>query len=99
MAQSFINSITNTGTTSLYYNYQRTSDAMWMYGVELAPNQTKTFVFYENCFATVDVNAPVNVISSGVYPPPPQPTEAPHLYFQHQRHPQQNNINIMVFLH
>jgi hypothetical protein len=46
--------ITNTGTTTQYVNYQRCSDNLVFYEVDIAPGQTKRFWVLQDSFQTFD---------------------------------------------
>ena len=46
--------ITNTGETSVSFNYQRCDDAEWQYQVELEPNQTKNIWLINNTYSIAD---------------------------------------------
>jgi len=72
--------LTNTGTTSINFNYRRCDDSMWEYQVNLDPNQTKNIWLINGTYQIAQLFAPsVNLINDGVYPltPTPTPTTTP----------------------
>jgi len=72
--------LTNTGTTSINFNYRRCDDSMWEYQVNLDPNQTKNIWLINGTYQVAQLFAPsVNLINDGVYPltPTPTPTTTP----------------------
>ena len=44
--------LTNTGSTTTYFNYRRCDDAMWEYQVSLEPNQTKNIWLLNGSYST-----------------------------------------------
>jgi len=67
--------LTNTGTTSINFNYRRCDDSMWEYQVNLDPNQTKNIWLIDGTYQIAQLFAPsVNLINDGVYPLTPTPT-------------------------
>ena len=43
-------SLTNTGNTLVNFNYQRCEDNLWMYQVDLFPNEEKNIWFVDGTF-------------------------------------------------
>jgi hypothetical protein len=73
-------SLTNTGDTVVYLNYQRLSDGMLENEVELNPNERKTIWYVNGTFSTDIVNPPIVESNSSVWPPiplTPTPTRTP----------------------
>jgi len=73
--------LTNTGSTTINFNYRRCDDALWQYQVELLPNETKTIWLLDNTYSSVFSNSIV-LINQGNFPPPapsgtPTPTATP----------------------
>ena len=67
-------SLTNTGDTVVYLNYQRLSDGMLENEVELNPNQRKTIWYVNGTFSTDIVNPPIVESGNSVWPPIPPTT-------------------------
>ena len=62
--------LTNTGSTSIFFNYQRCSDAMWEYQIELKPNQTKNVWLLNNTFSSPYQGSSNFILQDeGVFPP------------------------------
>lgn len=59
--------LTNTGNTSVNFNYQECSDSQWQYQVELKPNETKSIWLLENTYSTAFNSNIVKV--EQVFPP------------------------------
>jgi hypothetical protein len=59
--------LTNTGDTSVNFNYRRCDDNMWMYQVALKPAQTKTIFLLEDSFSTAFQT--VSLVDEGNFPP------------------------------
>ena len=73
MYRTIFTRIVNTGSTnSIYINYQRASDKMWQYQVELRPGQSRNLWFVENTFETFFPNPKLEYIF--YYPFPPEIT-------------------------
>lgn len=58
--------LTNTGSTTTYFNYRRCDDAMWEYQVSLEPNQTKNIWLINGSYSTSYTTI---VKTSSVFPP------------------------------
>jgi hypothetical protein len=60
--------LTNTGDTSVNFNYRRCDDAMWMYQVPLKSNQTKNIFLLNNTYSTA---FPTKIVlnDEGDFPP------------------------------
>ena len=59
--------LTNTGSTTTYFNYRRCDDAMWEYQVSLEPNQTKNIWLLNGSYSTSYTT--ISIDSSSVFPP------------------------------
>ena len=59
--------LTNTGSTTTYFNYRRCDDAMWEYQVSLEPNQTKNIWLLNGSYSTSYTTIARD--SSSVFPP------------------------------
>jgi hypothetical protein len=59
--------LTNTGSTTTYFNYRRCDDAMWEYQVSLEPNQTKNIWLLNGSYSTSYTT--ISRVSSSVFPP------------------------------
>ena len=67
--------LTNTGTTSVNFNYQRCDDLMWEYQVNLDPNETKNIWVVDGTYAIAQLfQSSVSVINYGSFPLAPTPT-------------------------
>jgi len=70
MLKTFFTRILNTGSTkSIYVNYQRSSDLMWQYQVQLKPNKSRNIWFIENTFETFLDNPTIQYIFYYEFPP------------------------------
>ena len=70
MLKTIFTRILNTGSTnSVYINYQRASDKMWQYQVELRPGQLRNLLFVENTFETFFSNPTLEYIFYYPFPP------------------------------
>ena len=62
--------LTNTGTTTVNFNYRRCDDSMWEYQVELEPNQTKNIWLIDNTYSIApSFKNHVNLVDDGAFPP------------------------------
>jgi hypothetical protein len=59
--------LTNTGSTTTYFNYRRCDDAMWEYQVSLEPSQTKNIWLLNGSYSTSYTT--ISRESSSVFPP------------------------------
>jgi hypothetical protein len=67
--------LTNTGTTSVNFNYQRCDDLMWEYQVNLDPNETKNIWVINGSYSIAQLfQSSVSLINYGAFPLPPTPT-------------------------
>lgn len=71
--------LTNTGTTIINFNYQKCADNLWIYQVELEPNQTKN-IWVQN--QTLQIPQyflqTLEIVNDGEFPEPPiTPTPTP----------------------
>jgi type VI secretion system secreted protein VgrG len=67
--------LTNTGTTAVNFNYRRCDDNMWLYQVNLDPNETKNIWFIDGTFNIAEYFGPiVEITNDGGFPPNPTPT-------------------------
>ena len=55
--------ITNTGSTKVYFSYQACNDFVWNYDVPLNPGETKTIWYLNNTFSSPNTNLEVNVVN------------------------------------
>ena len=77
--------LTNTGSTIIYFTYRRCDDALWDYQVELLPNQTKNIWVIEGTYTIApSFKNIVSLVDEGVFPPisatstpTPSPTNTP----------------------
>jgi hypothetical protein len=72
--------LTNTGTTTVNFNYRRCDDTMWDYQVNLNPNETKNIWLIDGTYNIADAfNGSVLLVNDGVYPitPTQTPTNTP----------------------
>ena len=62
--------LTNTGTTSINFNYRRCDDSMWEYQVNLDPNETKNIWLINGTYQIAPTYASKMVlVDTGVFPP------------------------------
>jgi hypothetical protein len=70
--------LTNTGSTTVNFNYQRCDDTLWQYQVELSPNQTKNIWFVNGTYSSAQLfQQSIVLVDDGAFPPPqitPTPT-------------------------
>jgi hypothetical protein len=67
--------LTNTGSTSVNFNYRRCDDSMWQYQVNLDPNETKNIWLINQTYSIATLFQPnVVLVDDGVFPPTPTPT-------------------------
>ena len=67
--------LTNTGTTSINFNYRRCDDSMWEYQVNLDPNQTKNIWLINGTYQIAEsFQTNVSLVNDGAYPLTPTPT-------------------------
>ena len=71
--------LTNTGTTTVNFSYQRCDDAFWQYQVELFPNQVKNIWVINGTYTVAQsFKNSILLVNDGVFPPvPPTPTPTP----------------------
>ena len=73
--------LTNTGSTTVNFSYQRCDDALWDYQVELAPNQTKNIWVINGTYTVAAAfKNVISLVNQGVFPPifaTPTPTPTP----------------------
>jgi hypothetical protein len=73
--------LTNTGSTTVNFSYQRCDDALWDYQVELAPNQTKNIWVINGTYTVAAAfKNVISFVNQGVFPPvfpTPTPTQTP----------------------
>lgn len=55
--------ITNTGSTKVYFSYQACNDFVWNYDVPLNPGETKTIWYLNNTFSSPNTNLEVDVVN------------------------------------
>ena len=60
--------LTNTGSTTINFNYRRCDDTMWEYQIPLKPNQTKNIWLIDGTFSTAFASSVV-INDGGVFPP------------------------------
>ena len=58
--------ISNKGTTKVYFNYQSCGDFVWSYEVPLNPGETKTIWYVDNTFNSPNTNLDVKVVNTPV---------------------------------
>jgi hypothetical protein len=62
--------LTNTGSTSVNFSYQRCDDTLWDYQVELAPNQVKNIWVIDGSYTVAaSFKSSISLINDGVFPP------------------------------
>ena len=67
--------LTNTGSTSINFNYQRCDDFMWQYQVNLDQNETKNIWLVDETYSIAQLFQPsVVLVNNGVFPLTPTPT-------------------------
>ena len=67
--------LTNTGSTTVNFNYQRCDDTLWQYQVELLPNQTKNIWFVNGTYSSAQLfQQSIVVNDEGAFPPAISPT-------------------------
>jgi hypothetical protein len=70
--------LTNTGSTTVNFNYQRCDDTLWQYQVELLPNQTKNIWFVNGTYSSAQLfQQSIVVNDEGAFPPAISPTPTP----------------------
>lgn len=70
--------LTNTGSTTVNFNYQRCDDTLWQYQVELLPNQTKNIWLVNGTYSSAQLfQQSVVVVDEGAFPPAISPTPTP----------------------
>ena len=77
MANSRKYSLTNTGSTLLYFSYVRSSDQMVFDQVCLNPGETKNIWFIDNTFKTANQLSDFVIVDYGPFPTTPTPTVSP----------------------
>jgi hypothetical protein len=75
--------LTNTGSTTVNFNYQRCDDTLWQYQIELLPNQTKNIWLVNGTYSSAQLfQQSIVLIDNGVFPPlqiTPTPSVTPTL--------------------
>jgi len=67
--------LTNTGSTIVNFNYRRCDDSMWVYQVELLPNQTKNIWLINDSYSIApSYVGVVNLVNDGAFPITPTQT-------------------------
>lgn len=67
--------LTNTGTTSVNFNYRRCDDFMWQYQVNLDPNESKNIWLVNNSYHVAQLFQPnIQLTNDGLFPLTPTPT-------------------------
>ena len=62
--------LTNTGSTSVNFSYQRCDDTFWDYQIELTPNQVKNIWVIDGTYTVApSFKASISLINDGVFPP------------------------------
>jgi hypothetical protein len=70
--------LTNTGSTTVNFNYQRCDDTLWQYQVELLPNQTKNIWLVNGTYSSAQLfQQSVVLVDEGAFPPAISPTPTP----------------------
>ena len=75
--------LTNTGSTTVNFNYQRCDDTLWQYQIELLPGQTKNIWLVNGTYSSAQLfQQSIVLINDGVFPPlqiTPTPSVTPTL--------------------
>jgi hypothetical protein len=70
--------LTNTGSTTVNFNYQRCDDTLWQYQIELLPGQTKNIWLVNGTYTSAQLfQQSIVLVDDGAFPPPqvtPTPT-------------------------
>jgi len=67
--------LTNTGSTSINFNYRRCDDTMWEYQVNLDPSQTKNIWLIDGTYHIAQLfQSSVVLVNNGAFPLTPTPT-------------------------
>jgi hypothetical protein len=62
--------LTNTGSTTVNFNYQRCDDTLWQYQIELLPGQTKNIWLVNGTYSSAQLfQQSIVLIDNGVFPP------------------------------
>jgi hypothetical protein len=62
--------LTNTGSTTVNFNYQRCDDTLWQYQIELLPGQTKNIWLVNGTYSSAQLfQQSIVLINNGVFPP------------------------------
>jgi hypothetical protein len=62
--------LTNTGSTSVNFSYQRCDDTLWDYQIELTPNQVKNIWVIDGTYTVApSFKTSISLINDGVFPP------------------------------
>jgi len=70
--------LTNTGSTTVNFNYQRCDDTLWQYQIELLPNQTKNIWLVNGTYSSAELfQQSIVLVNDGVFPPNISPTPTP----------------------
>jgi hypothetical protein len=74
--------LTNTGATSINFNYRRCDDSMWEYQVNLNPNETKNIWLIDGTYDAAQIfEQNIVLVDNGAFPPPSIPTPANDLTY------------------
>jgi hypothetical protein len=66
--------LTNTGATSINFNYRRCDDSMWEYQVNLNPNETKNIWLIDGTYDAAQIfEQNIVLVDNGAFPPPSIP--------------------------
>jgi hypothetical protein len=60
--------LTNTGSTTVNFNYKRYYDAVWVYQAELNPGQTKNIWLKYGTYSSA-FNSSIELVDEGSFPP------------------------------
>ena len=66
--------LTNTGSTSVNFNYRRCDDSMWQYQVNLDPNETKNIWLINQTYSIATLFQPNVALVNNTFPLTPTPT-------------------------
>ena len=62
--------LTNTGSTTVNFNYQRCDDTLWQYQIELLPGQTKNIWLVNGTYSSAQLfQQSIVLVDDGVFPP------------------------------
>jgi len=75
--------LTNTGSTTVNFNYQRCDDTLWQYQIELLPGQTKNIWLVNGTYSSAQLfQQSIVLVDDGAFPPiliTPTPSVTPTL--------------------